>query len=167
MGVNNCKWTYPVVAFHQWRWLWSGGQALNHGCDCFWYLGDVVALLLPAGKFNWQNLLGLQTREKLVSDRSRCQINGGCWMWLSGHCYLVMKVAHLIGEQAVFVCQEAEAPFLFQQSLFAAIGNKLLHVHLTCWDGLHILQTKCQRHWVITRLNSYIGQVMLELFLLF
>lgn len=52
-----------------------------------------------------------------------------------------MEAANLIGEHAVFVCQETEAPLFLQQCFSAAISDELLHVHLARRDGLHILQT--------------------------
>lgn len=54
--------------------------------------------------------------------------------------YFVMKVANVIREHAVFVDQETEAALFFQQSLSAAVGDELLHVHLARRDGLHVLR---------------------------
>lgn len=51
-----------------------------------------------------------------------------------------MEVANLIGEHAVFVRQETEAPLLLQQGLSAAVSDELLHVHLARRDGLHVLR---------------------------
>lgn len=55
--------------------------------------------------------------------------------------YLFVEVTNLIGEHAVFVRQEAEAPLFFQQCLSAAVGNELLHVRLARRDRFHVLQT--------------------------
>lgn len=52
------------------------------------------------------------------------------WDQLSIRVYLVMEVANLIGEHAVFVSQETKTTLLLQQCLSAAIGDELLHVHL-------------------------------------
>lgn len=60
---------------------------------------------------------------------------------LSGQAYLLVEGANLIGEHAVFVRQETEAPLLLQQGLSAAVSDELLHVHLSRRDGLHILRT--------------------------
>lgn len=49
---------------------------------------------------------------------------------LSLHAYLLVEVGNLIGEHAVFVCQEAETPLFLQQRLSAAVSDELLHVHL-------------------------------------
>lgn len=59
-----------------------------------------------------------------------------------GALYLVVEGGGLVGEHAVFVHQEAEAPLLLQQSLFAAVGQEQLHVHLTAHQRLQALRTK-------------------------
>lgn len=53
---------------------------------------------------------------------------------------LVMEIRDLVGEDAVLVHQEAEAPLLLQQSLLAAVSDELLHVHLMTSEGLKTLQ---------------------------
>lgn len=55
---------------------------------------------------------------------------------------LVMEIRDLIGEGAVLVHQEAEAPLLLQQSLPAAVSDELLHVHLAVSESLKTLQRK-------------------------
>lgn len=62
-------------------------------------------------------------------------------MFASVLAYLFMEITKLVREQAVFVCQETEASLFFQEGLSAAVGNELLHVHLSGRDGLQILQT--------------------------
>lgn len=61
-------------------------------------------------------------------------------------CNLVMKRCDLIGKHAVFVHQETEAALLLQQSLFAAVGDKQLHVHLAARQRLHALRTDKHTH---------------------
>lgn len=61
---------------------------------------------------------------------------------LSSRPHLLVEVANLVGEHAMFVCQEAETPLFLQQRLLAAIGDKLLHVHLSWRQGLHVLRTE-------------------------
>lgn len=63
-----------------------------------------------------------------------------CWMFISVLAYVLIEVANLTGEHAVFVRQETEASLFFQQSLSAAVSNELLHVHLAWWDSLQVLQ---------------------------
>lgn len=74
-------------------------------------------------------------------------------MFASIFAYFFVEVAKLVGEHAVFVCQETEASFFFQEGLSAAVCDKLLHVHLSGGDGLQILRTgkednrnQCQKH---------------------
>ncbi len=55
---------------------------------------------------------------------------------------LVVEIRDLVGEDAVLVHQEAEAPLLLQQSLLAAVSDELLHVHLTMSESLKTLQRK-------------------------
>lgn len=52
---------------------------------------------------------------------------------------LFMERCELIGEDAMFVHQEAEPPLLLQQCLPTSVSNKLLHVHLTMGEGLQTL----------------------------
>lgn len=55
---------------------------------------------------------------------------------------LFMEIRDLVGEGAVLVHQEAEAPLLLQQSLPAAVSDELLHVHLTVSESLKTLHRK-------------------------
>lgn len=108
--------------------LWNDGQPFYHVHHRVWHLGDVAALFLPGGDLHRQYFFGLEAPE------NESKLNEGvmrlCWMFISVLAYVLIEVANLTGEHAVFVRQETEASLFFQQSLSAAVSNELLHVHL-------------------------------------
>lgn len=59
--------------------------------------------------------------------------------------YLVVKGSELVREHAVFVHQETEASLLLQQSLFTAVCDEQLHVHLTARQRFQALATNIYR----------------------
>lgn len=125
--------THSVVVVDQLGLLRSGGQPLYHVHHCVWHFGDVTALLLPARELCGQHLSGLGNAPERKRVAVKQSVNGGSLTvrdQLSICVYLVMEVANLIGEHAVFVSQEAKTTLLLQQRLSAAIGDERLHVHL-------------------------------------
>lgn len=63
MPVTRAAETHPVVALNQRRLFWCGGETLYHGHHRVRHLGDVAALILPAGELRRQHLFGLETPE--------------------------------------------------------------------------------------------------------
>lgn len=89
---------------------------------------------------SFRDSISLALKTEHLWDRSKT--SGPGQDQLSNQPYLLMEVANLVGEHTMFVCQETKAPLFLQQRLSAAIGDKLLHVHLPRWHSLHILWTE-------------------------
>lgn len=68
-----------------------------------------------------------------------------------------MEGSDLVGEHAVFVYQETEASLLLHQSLFTAISNEQLHVHLKVCQRFQALTTNTGEDY-----NTIITQQIVE-----
>lgn len=71
-----------------------------------------------------------------------------------------METTDLIREAAVLVHKKTEASLLLQQSLAAAVSNKLLHVHLTVSESLYTLQ---EREREVTMALSTVRQMNMRM----
>lgn len=58
-----------------------------------------------------------------------------------------MEGGELVGEHTVFVHQETEASLLLQQSLFAAVCDEQIYVHLTIRQCFQALRKKIKLHF--------------------